>query len=168
MNKKLFLLLLAVLVLLTSCDKKESEGVSDEAAKVIEAMLTCPNPGLFNNEMITRIGLGVELSAEEKEKIKLANKQAELNWENAVGKYFGYGFLKAFLAQGPAYKYLMEAEMYEKTITVESMSIKEKTEGSETVQVNLLINDEKKQVDVTFKYDLEGLIKTVIASDIQY
>lgn len=168
MNKKLFLLLFVVLVLFIACSKTGSEGVSEEAAKVIEAMLTCPNPDLFNPEIITQIGLGVELSDEEKEKIKVASEKAELNWNNAVGKYFGYGFLKTFLTQGPAYKYLMEAELYEKTINIESIALKEKTDDSETVQVNLSVNGEKKQVDVTFKYDLEGLIKTVIASDIQY
>ncbi len=44
----------------------------------------------------------------------------------------------------------------------------EKDEAFEKVLVTLLVNDEEKQVEVKFNYDIEGLIKTIITSDINY
>lgn len=168
MNKKIIIIFVAVFLLVACSSNKDNNAVGEKAQKVIEAMLTCPNTELFNSDAITYIGLGVNTSDEEKEKIEAASEKIEQNWDAAVGEYFGHGYLKASLSQGSAQKYLANALIFNKTISIENMTLKEKKDALETVLVDILVDGEKQQVEISFTYDTEGLIKTVSGSDIEF
>lgn len=165
MNKKLLFLALAI-ILLAGCSgrQKKEDEVSEGAQKVIEAMMTCPNRDLFNLDAATVIGEGVVTTEEEKEKIKAAYETLHRNWEEAVGEYFGYGYLESFINNGVAVQYLAESEIENSTISVIQMSLDERKNGVEKITVTISVDGVEKQMKVTIKYDMKGLIKTVEVS----
>lgn len=161
MSGKLLLLALAMVVLAGCSKEQKKDEVSESAKKVIEAMMTCPNTDLFSQDAFTPIGEGVVITEEEKQKIQEANDKIIQNWETAVGKYFGYGYLEDFINTSTNTKYLADASLNGTTIHVVQMSLEEKNSGIEKISVTLSVDGEKQKVEVIFHYDTEGLIKTV-------
>ena len=163
-KKMLFLSLSMLLLIGCSSDQTKEDEVSESAKKVIEAMMTCPNTDLFSMDAAVNIGAGVVNTEEDIAKAKAANETIYKNWEEAVGEYFGYGYLDSFINTGVASKYLADAELDNSTISVIQMSLDERKNGVEKITVTISVDGEEKQVKVTIKYDTEGLIKTVEVS----
>lgn len=162
--KKIFLLLLFVLLFrgTAGCNHADKEDVvSEQATKVIETMLTCPNQDLFNMDMFTVIGTDIPVSNEHNEKAKLANEKALKNWEDAIGDCFAEGYLEQFLSTGLPTKYLAESETTGATISIVEIQLDEKTETSEWVTVNLTVDDENESLKLVFYYDGDGLISKI-------
>jgi len=72
--KNKIIILIILMMLLIGCSKTslnniDDTDVSEKAKIVIDTMLNCPNLDFFNPNMITPMGIGVNLSEEEKEKI---------------------------------------------------------------------------------------------------
>ena len=91
MKKKLWILAATVIILLLAGGGwffLSQDRLSQGPQVVIDAMFTCPNPELFREDAVSRVGLGVETTPEEQEKIQAANEQMQANWEKAVGRYF--------------------------------------------------------------------------------
>lgn len=153
------ILLLVLALLLTSC-ASGNKTVSKEAKKVIEAMMTCPNPELFDSANITMIGEGVETSEEEQEKVAKRSKEIYENWEKEIGSYFVKGKLEKFYSEA-ATMYLAEAAQENIEVKAEEVSLLEKSELTEKVQVTLLKGKQKEKAVLMFKYDSEGLISKI-------
>ena len=79
----------------------EEEGdVSENVASVLEVMLTGPNEKLYNPDMVTIVGLGEDMTEEEKQKKEEAEQQAQANWQQAIGSYIAEDRLDGLLAGG--------------------------------------------------------------------
>lgn len=161
-SMKKCILLLVLVLLLTSCTKAKSDNktVSKEAKKIIDVMMTCPNLELFAPSNVTMIGEGVEISEGEQEKTAKRSREIYENWEKEIGSYFEEGKLEKFYGEG-ATMYLAEAAQENIEINVEEVSLQEKSELTEKVQVTLLKGKQKEEVVLVFKYDSEGLISDV-------
>ena len=156
--KKLSLLVLSVMLFWLGCAKEES--VSPNAKKVLEAMMTCPNPDLFTNESAAVIGdEGVgnnEAGAKEWERI-------EENWKEQVGDCISEEYFEKFFST-VAMTYYTESEASGEPISIASMELEEKGEITELVRVNLKKGDDtEEQVSILFTYDSEGKIQKIEA-----
>lgn len=141
-----------------------SSAVSEGATKVVTAMATCPNADLFNVDAVTAIGSGTSTSEADKEKTRAAAEKIEANWKTAVGKYFSEEGLKAFLLGSDASKYLAQAELEKKEISLKSIELVEKKDTWETVKVTILNADKEEQFEAVFQHDDKGLISKVTIS----
>lgn len=176
MYKKVFVLLIMVAIpsIIAGClgcanPKQETpDPISDGPRNIIEKMMTCPNTELFSADMITVLGGQAEATDLEKEKAAALNEASYRNWEEAVGEYFGYGYFDNFINSGPASRFLADAELNGVSISVKEMALKERTDASETILVTYLRDSKELQVEMKFRYDLEGLIKDIeILSEIE-
>ena len=142
----------------------EEEGdVSENVASVLEVMLTGPNEKLYNPDMVTIVGLGEDMTEEEKQKKEEAEQQAQANWQQAIGSYIAEdrldgllaGGLNWFLAQADDQPMAMKNAVLEKRETFE-------TYACENVAVTYQLGEEEKQARLEFRYRTEdGLITDV-------
>ena len=142
----------------------EEEGiVSENVASVLEVMLTGPNEKLYNPDMVTIVGLGEDMTEEEKQKKEEAEQQAQANWQQAIGSYIAEdrldgllaGGLNWFLAQADDQPMAMKNAVLEKRETFE-------TYAYENVAVTYQLGEEEKQARLEFRYRTEdGLITDV-------
>lgn len=162
MNKKImFTILLAVLLGVGCGEKQQEETVSENAKRVIEAMFTCPNQELYSKDLQFTMEEYKSLTDAEKAHVQEMMEQSYESWEKAVGDCFGDGYLMSFVKAGPAVSYLMEAEHREITIEVLQMTVEEKTDVRENIVVTFSMDGEEEQETLEFRYDSEGLIKSV-------
>lgn len=152
-------LLLVFALLLVSC-APNNKTVSKEAEKVIDAMMTCPNPELYDADNHSVIGEGVEVSDEKREQIAKRDTEIFKNWEKAVGEYFDDTGLENFYGKA-AMMYLAEAKQDDIEIKVKDKALLEKSELTEKVRVTLLKGESEKEVIVEFQYDADGRISDV-------
>ena len=142
----------------------EEEGdVRENVASVLEVMLTGPNEKLYNPDMVTIVGLGEDMTEEEKQKKEEAEQQAQANWQQAIGSYIAEdrldgllaGGLNWFLAQADDQPMAMKNAVLEKRETFE-------TYAYENVAVTYQLGEEEKQARLEFRYRTEdGLITDV-------
>ena len=81
----------------------EGEGdVSENVASVLEVMLTGPNEKLYDPDMVTIVGLGEEVTEEEKQKKEEAEQQAQAKnlAQQAIGSHIAEDRLDGLLAGG--------------------------------------------------------------------
>ena len=154
-------MLLTVLVL-TACSSKEEEeqGVSEEAQKIIQTIMNCPNPELYDSSLAYVIGDNVEDAQPEEQEIQEKREAIRENWEKEVGDCFAENALDTFLNQ-MATMYFAEAEQENLTYKVQNIELKEKGDVNETVQVSLLKGENEETVTLIFTHDSEGLITKV-------
>ena len=156
-------LTVVLLSTLTACALSDtSNEISEPAKRVIEAMMTAPNEELFNPDGITNIGLEAEFSPEDSDKSAEAWDEMEGNWEKEVGDCFAEGKLDEFLTEGPGTLWLGNAYVSDTEVSVGEMTLQEKSENTEQVLVNLQNGGETEEVLVTFQYDNDSLITSVI------
>lgn len=158
MTKKVLACLFLILaVLLAGCTKASDDGVSENAEKVISAMLNTPNSDLFSEAMISSIGMGVESPSEAEQSAQEAERQAiRDNWEAAVGDCFSGDSLDSFLASPAATLYLTNAMMTGTESEVLSLTLVSKDKYAETVLVDLSVNGESRQVTVVLSTNDDG------------
>ena len=60
---------------------------------------------------------------------------------------------------------MVDSERKGISISVEQMTLEEKTEAKETILVTIIADEAEQQVTFTIRYDTEGLIKTVEVED---
>ncbi|MGN1193630.1 MAG: hypothetical protein ACI4S0_13255 [Dorea sp.] len=155
-------MLLTVLTLAACSSKKEEEqGVSEEAQKIIQAIMNCPNSELYDSSLAYVIGDDVEEAQAQEEEMKEKREEIQENWEAEVGDCFAEGALDTFLDQGMATMYFAEAEQENLTYQVQEIELKKKGEVNETVQVSLLKGDKEETVTLVFTHDSEGFITEV-------
>ena len=141
--------------------KSDENTISEGARAVIETFGTSPNLELCNADMAMPIGLGVELSDEQKEKIESEGKKARDNWEMAIGKYFAPNGLDMFLNDGQAYYYLGLSSVENVETEVKNMELVEKNDLDEKVKVTVAVDGVDEQIMVAFRCDEDGLIYRV-------
>lgn len=165
-KKKIMAIVVFFILAITGCSTlKREEAVSDKARTVIETMMTCPNSNLYRLDMQYTSDEYNALSKTEKERIQSFMDDAYRNWEAAVGDCFGYGYLSRFIYEGPALQYLVDSERKGISISVEQMTLEEKTEAKEIILVTIIADEAEQQVTFTIRYDTQGLIKTVEVKD---
>lgn len=177
-GKLSFMLCLAVIVLLAGCtkepakqedtankktenektegektEKEDDNTISEGARKIIETITTCPNEDLFNEDMVYAIGLGVELTEEEKEKVALANEKATKNWEDAIGEYFAPKGLESFRNSGESGRYFSLTRDTDVKVELKNMELVEKDNLAEKVRATVSVDGVDEQIVVTFRYD---------------
>ena len=137
--------------------------MSENVASVLEVMLTGPNEKLYDPDMVTIVGLGEDMTEEEKQKKEEAEQQAQANWQQAIGSYIAEdrldgllaGGLSGFLAQADDQPMAMKSAVLEKRETFE-------TYAYENVAVTYQLGEEEKQARLEFRYRTEdGLITDV-------
>lgn len=167
-GKLSFILCLAVIALLAGCtkepakqedtankktEKEDDNTISEGARKIIETITTCPNDDLFNEDMISTIGLGVEMTEEQKEKVALANEKAAKNWEDAIGEYFAPKGLESFRNSGESARYFGLTLGTDTKIELKNMELVEKDNLAEKVRATVSVDGVDEQIVVTFSYD---------------
>lgn len=136
--------------------EEEEKEVSDPVRKVIETMMTGPNEELLFVPSV--IGEGVTQTEEEIQKILDENQMVTQRWQDKVGIYFEAGYLQAFLSEGPATKFLQEANAENQTLKVKKMTVESQSDYTEIVNVKYLLGDEEKETTLQFKKDSSGLL----------
>lgn len=152
-----YLIIFSILLLampISGCKSSSKSEVSENAKKVIDMMMTCPNSELYNKDMFGYVGIGEEIPEEKQAKIDAAYDSAMKIWENEIGDCFSENCLKSFLNSEASYKYLRE----EKFMQVESIELLEKEDLYEKVKVHALVENEKQEIVVEFKYNANNLI----------
>ena len=162
-SKKLFVCLFFLFVVfLSGCGRVSASDVSDISSKIIYAMMNTPNPELFNESMITEIGMGVAEPSEEEKAEKAAALEAVYdNWNAAVGDCFSENGLDAFLNAGPACRYLAESFLLERETEVVSLALVSRDDTTETIDVTLSVDGEEQQVTVAVRFNSDGLVYEV-------
>lgn len=155
------LLSAGLLLLSAGCGTGKKDQVSEPAAKVIDAMMTCPNKDLF--DLDAAVVLGAPADPQQAEKAQ----QILQNWEDAIGKYFAEGTLQHAYNNGLLQLYLGRAAALDQTISVKATALAGRQEfdtySTESVDVTLTVGDEEEKATVDFTYDADGLITEVIA-----
>ena len=154
--------MLMVVPVLVACSSKEEEeqGVSEEAQKIIQTIMNCPNSELYDSSLTYVIGDNVEDAQAEEQEIQEKREAIQENWEEQVGACFAENALDTFLDQ-MATMYFAEAEQENLTYKVQNIELKEKGDVNETVQVSLLKGENEETVTLIFTHDSEGLITKV-------
>lgn len=136
------------------------DRLSEGPRAVIDAMFTCPNPELFHEDAVGRIGLGVETTPEEQEKIQAANEQMQAHWEQAVGRYFAPNCFQPFFKMEATY-FLGQGTLNSQKITVEQAELEEKGFQYEKALVTYDADGQQAQARLKFSLDENGLITKV-------
>ena len=153
----LIIALITIIMSFSACAKDEGK-VSEAAETIIRAMTEYPNEELYNEEAISKIGLGIENQGGEGNVIS--------NWNERVGEYFGSGWFEDFINQGTAFIYLSTADALEQTMELKEIILESRDEKTEVVLTTLLIDGEENQIRFTFTYD-DGLVRTVLPEKIK-
>ena len=157
MKKKLWILAAAVIVLLLAGVGwffLSQDRLSQGPRAVIDAMFTCPNPELFREDAVARIGLGVETTPE------AANEQMQANWEQAVGRYFAPNCFKPFFKMQSTY-FLGQGTLNGQKIAVKKAELEEKGFRYEKALVTYDADGQQAQARLKFSLDEDGLITQV-------
>ncbi|MCI8934896.1 MAG: hypothetical protein HFE80_10355 [Clostridiaceae bacterium] len=163
MKKKLWILAATVIILLLAGGGwffLSQDRLSQGPQVVIDAMFTCPNPELFREDAVSRVGLGVETTPEEQEKIQAANEQMQANWEKAVGRYFAPNCFKPFFKMEATY-FLGQGTLNGQKIAVEKTELEEKGFRYEKALVTYDADGQQAQARLKFSLDEDGLITQV-------
>ena len=141
------------------------DRLSEGQMAVIDAMFTCPNPELFHEGAVEHIGLGVETTPEQREKIQAANEQLQANWEQAVGRYFAPNSFKPFLNM-EAYHFLATGTIRNQTITMKQAELEETGFRYEKALVTYEVDGQQGQARIKFSLDENDLITFVEVEEI--
>ena len=164
MKDKKWIFIAATLIVLTLAGMGwfllSGDRLSQGPAAVIDAMFTYPNPELLDEDSIAHIGLGVETTPEEQQKMEAANEQMKANWQKAVGRYFAPNCLDPFL-NNEAYRYLANTFVLDQEISLVQAELEGKGNLYENALVTFDIDGQQAQVRVKFSLDEHGLITRV-------
>ncbi len=163
MNKKSLLIAAAVILVVLAAALAwnffgNQSGVSAGAEAVIRAATTGPNPDLYDSEASAQIGLGAELTEEERTAMQETADRQLAAWEAAVGQYFAEGALEQFINNGYATGYLMTADAAGQTLETGELTLVEKTDNHETVEFTYLLGGTEYQARAEFSVGADGLI----------
>lgn len=136
------------------------DRLSEGPAAVIDAMFTCPNSELFDEGAVSSIGLGVETTPEQQEKIQAINEQMQVNWDKAVGRYFAPNCFKPFF-QMDALHFLAQGTQNGQEIAVTKVQLKEAGFRYEKALVTYTVDGQQAQAELKFSLDENGLITRV-------
>lgn len=162
MKKKMSLamsatVVIALAMILTGCSETKVDQVSENAEKVILAMLNTPNPELYDEALL------LSSSPTEEEKVQFIAKSEEIteNWRTAVGNCFSEDSFTSFLVAGPATLYHSESIVFGRETEVRSLALVSRDEHLETVSVELAMDDEIQTVTVLLRLNPDGLFYEV-------
>ena len=109
----------------------EEEGdVSENVASVLEVMLTGPNEKLYNPDMVTIVGLGEDMTEEEKQKKEMEVQMLQLRYyavQSQMNPHFIYNALEVVNAMGK----LHGSEEICKVVRYISMFLRQNTRNME-------------------------------------
>ena len=172
MKKKLIvpIIVLALLVAGTAgfflVQQHKKTTISEPAKKVIEAILTCPNPDLYDPAAIVKLGLGVPpLSDERKAELKAVNERLTKNWDNLIGKYFAENCFNGFLTSAGVSYYQTISVEEDVKVTLKDMTLVEK-DFYEKIHVTVGLDDKEHVLEFVFQYNEKGQITRAFLSKV--
>jgi len=143
--------LIILLCFLASCGQPE---VNENVQRLAEVLMNAPNEDIPLEEL----GEGVQPSEAQGGEDKL---------RELLGGCIAEGYYDAFFGNSPdAMLILGNAQVYDITVSLESLTLKEETDDGQTVTVKLKVNGETDvTADVTFQLDEDGLLKSMKYED---
>lgn len=148
-----------VCIFLLGCSNFQENNIQRKecAEKIITVMLTAPNDKLYNINVITIIGEGVESTQEN------TDKQTELiaNWQNTVGDCFASDVLEESVRSGILTQYLGEAFITEETLSLKNFELKQAGEYTELYTVYWSLGNENRCDDIFFRFNEDNLIEEI-------